>query len=47
MTTSSSFDATHTWLDQLLAIEPTNTRCGHDYFHYFLLRLGIDHARLR
>jgi DNA-binding PadR family transcriptional regulator len=25
-------------------IEPTNTRRGHDYYHYFLLRLGIERA---
>jgi DNA-binding PadR family transcriptional regulator len=31
-------------LDDLRAVEPTNTRRGHDYFHYFLLRLGIEHA---
>ncbi len=29
-------------LDVLRAIEPTNTRRGHDYWHYFLLRLGIE-----
>jgi hypothetical protein len=23
-----------------------NTRQGHDYYHYFLLRLGIEHAEL-
>ncbi len=26
----------------LQAIEPTNTRQGHDRFHYLLLRLGIE-----
>lgn len=31
-------------LDDLLRLEPTNTREGHDYFHYFLLRLGIQRA---
>ena len=31
-------------LDELLELEPTNTRTGHDYFHYFLLRLGIERA---
>jgi PadR family transcriptional regulator AphA len=31
-------------LDELRAIEPTNTRRGHDYYHYFLLRLGIERA---
>jgi DNA-binding PadR family transcriptional regulator len=29
-------------LEVLRAIEPTNTRTGHDYWHYFLLRLGIE-----
>jgi PadR family transcriptional regulator AphA len=28
-------------LAELRAIEPTNTRRGHDWFHYQLLRLGI------
>lgn len=31
-------------LDDLRALEPTNTRTGHDYHHYFLLRLGIERA---
>ena len=31
-------------LDELRAIEPTNTRRGHDYFFYFLLRHGIERA---
>ena len=31
-------------LDELRAIEPTNVRTGNDFFHYFLLRLGIDRA---
>lgn len=31
-----------TRLAVLRAIEPTNTRTGHDRFHYFLLRLGIE-----
>ena len=30
----------------LRAIEPTNTRRGHDAYHHFLLRLGIDRAQL-
>ena len=34
------------YLDTLRAIEPTNTRTGHDYFHYFLLRLGIERTEL-
>jgi DNA-binding PadR family transcriptional regulator len=25
-------------------IEPTNTRTGNDFFHYFLLRLGIERS---
>lgn len=29
------------YLEVLRAVEPTNTRTGHDYFHYFLLELGI------
>ena len=28
----------------LRAIEPTNTRRGHDRYHYFLLELGIERA---
>jgi PadR family transcriptional regulator, regulatory protein AphA len=32
------------YLAELRAVEPTNTRRGHDYYHYFLLRLGIEHA---
>lgn len=31
-------------LDDLRVLEPTNTRTGHDYHHYFLLRLGIERA---
>jgi PadR family transcriptional regulator, regulatory protein AphA len=31
-----------TRLAVLQAIEPTNTRTGHDRFHYLLLRLGIE-----
>jgi PadR family transcriptional regulator AphA len=34
------------YLDTLRAIEPTNTRTDHDYYHYFLLRLGIERAEL-
>ena len=30
----------------LRRIEPTNTRTGHDYYHWFLLRLGIERAEL-
>ncbi len=32
-------------LEDLRAIEPTNTGEGHDYFHRFLLRYGIERAR--
>ena len=31
-------------LEQLREIEPTNTRSGHDRYHWFLLRLGIEDA---
>jgi PadR family transcriptional regulator, regulatory protein AphA len=31
-------------LAELRAIEPTNTRTDHDFFHYFLLRFGIERA---
>jgi predicted amidohydrolase YtcJ len=31
-------------LAELRAIEPTSMRQGHDEFHYFLLRLGIERA---
>jgi DNA-binding PadR family transcriptional regulator len=31
-------------LEQLREIEPTNTRRGHDRYHWFLLRLGIEDA---
>jgi DNA-binding PadR family transcriptional regulator len=31
-------------LEELRALERTNVRTGNDYFHYFLLRLGIDRA---
>ena len=34
------------YLAELRALEPTNTRRGHDYYHYFLLRLGIEHTEL-
>jgi DNA-binding PadR family transcriptional regulator len=33
-------------LEELRAIEPTNTRNRHDFYHYLLLRLGIDQAEL-
>lgn len=31
-------------LEEYRRIEPTNTRTGNDYYHYFLLRLGIERA---
>ena len=31
-------------LEEYRAIEPTNTRTGVDFFHYFLLRQGIERA---
>jgi DNA-binding PadR family transcriptional regulator len=33
-------------LEVLRTIEPTNSRTGHDYWHYFLLRLGIEQREL-
>ena len=33
-------------LGELRAIEPTNTGRGHDYYHAFLLRLGIERREL-
>jgi PadR family transcriptional regulator AphA len=37
-------DDRRAYLAELSAIR--NTRRGHDYYHYFLLRLGIEHAKL-
>ena len=31
-------------LDEYRQIEPTNTRTDNDFFHYFLLRLGIERS---
>jgi DNA-binding PadR family transcriptional regulator len=31
-------------LDEYRVIEPTNTRTHNDFFHYFLLRLGIERS---
>ena len=31
-------------LDELHGVEQTNTRRDHDYFHYFLLRFGLERA---
>jgi len=33
-------------LEHFRAIVPTNTRRGHDYYHWFLLQLGIDRREL-
>ena len=33
-------------LAELRRVEPTNTRTGHDYYHYFLLRLGLERYEL-
>jgi hypothetical protein len=33
-------------LEALRAIEPTNTRTGNDWYHWFLLRLGIERREL-
>lgn len=35
-------DERQAYLDDLRGID--NSRTGHDYYHYFLLRLGIEHA---
>jgi DNA-binding PadR family transcriptional regulator len=34
-------------LDTLRELEPTNTRTGHDFYHWFLLELGLEQAELR
>jgi DNA-binding PadR family transcriptional regulator len=34
-------------LERLRAIEPTNTREGHDWYHFFLLELGLEEYELR
>ncbi len=36
-------ERTEAQLAEYRAIEPTNTRAGNDFFHYLLLRLGIEH----
>ena len=33
-------------LAALRAVEPTNSRRGHDWYHWFLLRLGIERREL-
>jgi DNA-binding PadR family transcriptional regulator len=33
-------------LEELRELEPTNTRDGNDYYHWFLLRLGLDQYEL-
>jgi DNA-binding PadR family transcriptional regulator len=37
-------ERTEAQLAEYRAIEPTNTRTGNDFFHYFLLRLGIERS---
>ena len=37
-------ERTATQLEEYRQIEPTNTRTGNDFFHYFLLRLGIERS---
>jgi DNA-binding PadR family transcriptional regulator len=37
-------ERTETQLAEYRAIEPTNTRTGNDFFHYLLLRLGIERS---
>jgi len=34
------------WLNELRAIDGTNSRTGADFYHYFLLRYGIQQAEL-
>jgi hypothetical protein len=35
------------WLEELRAVDRTNTRRDADYYHYFLLRYGLRHAELQ
>ena len=35
------------WLEELRAVDRTNSRRGADYYHYFLLRYGLQHAELQ
>ena len=37
-------ERTEAQLAEYREIEPTNTRTGNDFFHYFLLRLGIERS---
>ena len=37
-------ESTGAQLEQFRALEQTNTRTGHDRFHWFMLRLGLEHA---
>jgi hypothetical protein len=32
-------------LEELRTLDQTNTRTGHDYYHGFLLDLGLERAR--
>jgi PadR family transcriptional regulator AphA len=38
-------DGQKAWLEELRALDGTNTRTGNDYYHGFLLDLGIERAR--
>jgi hypothetical protein len=37
-------ERTEAQLEEYRQIEPTNTRTDNDFFHYFLLRLGIERS---
>lgn len=34
------------WLEELRRVDKTNSREGADFYHYFLLRYGLQHAEL-
>ena len=40
-------ERTAEWLEELRAVEKTNTRRDADYYHYFLLRYGLRNAELQ
>jgi DNA-binding PadR family transcriptional regulator len=35
------------WLEDLRRVDKTNSRKGANYYHYFLLRYGLQHAELQ
>ena len=37
-------ERTEAQLAEYRELEPTNTRTGNDFFHYFLLRLGVERS---